>query len=83
MSPELLQASKSIESHINRQALSRLKKQYEQVIEEQKPGSGHNWKNKLTKPSLPKITGLETFTGRKASRPSLAAYLTNKPQNSC
>ena len=37
---------------------ARIEKEHIQITEDLKPGSGKIWKNKLTKPNVPKITGL-------------------------
>lgn len=47
-----------IERHITRMEKTRVQKIYKKVEQDLKPGSGKIWKNELTKPSVPKITGL-------------------------
>ena len=36
-----------------------INKEHAQILEDLKPGSGKIWQNKLTVPSVPKITGLK------------------------
>lgn len=38
--------------------MAKLKKEFQQQIQEAAPGSGKLWTNKLTVPQAPKITGL-------------------------
>ncbi|CDW90243.1 UNKNOWN [Stylonychia lemnae] len=60
-----------IEKHINRLSLAKLQKEmyYQQI--DQQPGSGVHWKNKLTQPSAPNITGLSNNNSRRQSKLSL------------
>ena len=50
---------KSIERHVSRIALARLKKEFQKKVEEHSVGSGKVWKNQLTQPKAPKLTGLK------------------------
>ena len=38
---------------------ARINNEHAQILEDLKPGSGKIWQNKLTVPSVPKITGLK------------------------
>jgi len=38
---------------------ARVESEQAQILEDLKPGSGKIWQNKLTVPSIPKITGLK------------------------
>lgn len=47
-----------IDRHIERMEQARNATEFSQIMEDLKPGSGNIWKNKLTKPKTPKLTGL-------------------------
>ena len=47
-----------IESHVQRLQRARVIKEVKQIEEDLKPGSGKIWKNQLTRPTFPRITGL-------------------------
>lgn len=47
-----------IENHVQRLQRARVMKEVKQIEEDLKPGSGKIWKNQLTRPTYPKITGL-------------------------
>ena len=47
-----------MEKHVGRMEQARVDAECAQIIEDLKPGSGKIWKNKLTKPTVPRITGL-------------------------
>lgn len=47
-----------IDKHIMRMEQARINLEYKKVSEDLKPGSGKIWKNELTKPMVPNITGL-------------------------
>ena len=49
-----------IEKHLIRMEQARLNRECKQIIEDLKPGSGKIWQNKLTRPTMPNITGLRT-----------------------
>ena len=40
-------------------AIVQLNKDYQEKLNEFKPGSGKLWSNKLTKPKAPKVSGLK------------------------
>lgn len=48
-----------IEKHLIRMEQARLNRECKQIIEDLKPGSGKIWQNKLTRPTVPNITGLK------------------------
>jgi hypothetical protein len=47
-----------VEKHVGRMEQARVDAECAQIIEDLKPGSGKIWKNKLTNPTVPNITGL-------------------------
>jgi len=49
--------TKSIEKYIERQVNARGMKEAQEVIASKQAGSGHNWKNKVTRPITPKLSG--------------------------
>jgi hypothetical protein len=51
---------KQLEKHVNRLAMTKVKKEYEQKIALVRPGSGHNWVNQITLPVTPNITGIKS-----------------------
>lgn len=48
-----------IEKHIERMEQARIAAECNQIVEDLKPGSGNIWRNKLTKPKTPKLSGLQ------------------------
>ena len=54
-----LEAKKQFLKHVSRMEQARVNTELKKVVEDLKPGSGKIWKNQLTKPSVPKITGIK------------------------
>lgn len=50
-----------MEKHVYRMQQARNQEEYKRIFEDLKPGSGKIWKNELTKPQPPKITGIATI----------------------
>jgi hypothetical protein len=66
---------KQLEKHVNRLAMTKVKKEYEQKIALVRPGSGHNWVNQITLPVTPNITGIKinnNYEGVKRSQSNLS-----------
>jgi hypothetical protein len=48
---------------VERLSNARVKEQLKDVVENLKPGSGKIWKNQITIPTVPRITGLDPSLG--------------------
>ena len=61
---------KQLEKHVNRLAMTKVRREYERKIAQVRPGSGYNWVNQITLPVTPNITGIKNINNHEGVKRS-------------